>query len=62
MEEEEEWDKDNEEDGDEGTVMSGEDIGGPEEDAERDSDVSDGDKDVDQDSVRGGGVYEAGEW
>ena len=61
-EEEEERDKYNKEDGDEGTMVSGEDIGGPNEDTDRDDSVSDGDKDDDQYAVRGGGGSESDKW
>ena len=55
-------DKDDKEDGDEGTTTSREEIDGPDEDAEQDNDVYDGDKDVDQDSIWGSGNYKADEW
>ena len=47
-EEEGAWYKDEEEDGDEGTMTSGEEIDGPNENVEQDDNVSDGDKDVDR--------------
>ena len=42
--------------------MSGEEIDGPDEDAEQDDDVSDGDEDVDRDAVKGSGNSGADEW
>ena len=47
-EEEGAWYKDKEEDGDEGTMTSGEEIDGPNKNVEQDDNVSDGDKDVDR--------------
>ena len=61
MEEEEAWDNDDEEDGDEGMKKYGEEIDGPNKDAERYNNVSDMDEDVDRYSVWGGGVSEAEE-
>ena len=55
-------DEEEEEDGDEGTTTSGEEIDRPDKDAERDNDVSDGDEDVDWDTLWGGGGFEADEW
>ena len=43
-------------------MTSGEYIEGPNKDAERDDDVSNGDEDVDREAVRGGGVSEAEKW
>ena len=50
-EEEEARDEEDEKDSDEGTMMSGEEIYGPGEDAEREDDVSDVEKDIDHDAV-----------
>ena len=61
-EEEEAWYEDDNKDGVEMTTASGEDINIPNEDAERDNNVFDGDEDVDRDAVRGGGGSEADEW
>ena len=61
-EEEEARDKDGKEERNEGTTTSGEDIDRPDKDAERDDNVSDGDKDVDGDAVRGSGGSEADKW
>ena len=62
LEEEEAQDKYGEEDGDEGTTTSGEDINRPDKDAEQDNDVSDGDKNFDRDAVQGSGSSEADKW
>ena len=62
LEKEEARDEDEEENGNDGTMTSGEDIGGTDEDAERDNDVFDGDKDVDRDAVRVSGGSEGDEW
>ena len=61
-EEEEARDKDNEEYGDEDMTTSGEDINGPDEDAEWDNDVFDGDEGFDWGAIRGGGGSEEEEW
>ena len=55
-------DEDNKKDKDEGTTTSREDIDGPDEDAERDNNVSDGDKDVDRGAIQGSGGYKADKW
>ena len=61
-EEEDSLDEDNEEGGNEETTTSGEEIDRTKEYAERYDDVSDREKDVDQDTVWGGGGSEADEW
>ena len=43
-------------------TKSGEDIDGPNKDTKRENNVSDGDEDVDRDSIRGGGGSEAERW
>ena len=62
LEEGKSQDEDEEEDGDEGMTTSREDIDRPDDDAEQDGNVSDGDKDIYRDTIRGGGGSEAGEW
>ena len=59
LEEQEAWDGDDEEEINEETMTSGEDINRINEDAERDDDVSAGYEDVDRDAIRGGGSSEA---
>ena len=56
------WDEDYEGGSDEGTTTSGEDINRPDEDTERDDNISNGEKYVDRDVVRGGGGSEADKW
>ena len=60
-EEEEAWDEDDKDDSDEGITTYREDIYRPDEAAERGNYVSDGDEDVNQDNVQGGGDSEADE-
>ena len=54
--------RDDEEDSDKGTMTSREDIDEPDEDAEQDDNVSNGDEDVNLYAVRGGGSSEADKW
>ena len=54
LEEEEAQDEDYEDDGNEGTMTSVEEIDGTDEDTERYNKISDGGEDVDLDTVRGG--------
>ena len=51
-----------EEDGDDGTTTSGEDINGPDKDAEQDDGIFDEEKDVDWDAVWGSGGSEVNKW
>ena len=61
-EEEEAQDEDDEEDSDDRTATSGEEIYGPDKDAEQDDEISEGGEDFNQNAVQGGGSYEADEW
>ena len=60
-EEEEAQDEEDKEEGDEGITMPGEETNKPGEEAERDDNVFDGDKDVDPDTIRGSDGSEADE-
>ena len=62
LDEEEARDNHIKEDGNKGTTASGEKIDRPDEDAEQDNDVFNGDKDFNQDAVMSGSGSEAEKW